>query len=404
MSQGSSHSDRHRLGAPSHHVDVPETVGFDLDAYLQEDFAYAVDGPDQPPLLPPKDDPKIIQETLNKVHGDSGSEEILESPPVERTPHYTFIAPALPPIRFSLNAGDFSQLFNGANGPLDLRPMEDAARRADRDSSPSPNNTLPRTNGYINGDALLGTQKDLLTLTPRLSTMPLGPSSTHRPAPASSIGPAIQKGTENQKEPLNNESMETRTPTTSITVTEPNAAAATLQFHPPDLVQQRFKEVLQDARDREANQLKLDRVFAEAILDAMENRGEETNNLKAHLDGFKVCIHPKRLTRPNLLMVHQKRTSRQYMDGLTVAQTEYDKELRARREAETEITRLRVLLSGQAAKLTALSGDARRRAARQEFSEELHNSLSGLQEDLSKLKVERDIALAELEELSASKG
>ena len=34
------------------------------------------------------------------------------------------------------------------------------------------------------------------------------------------------------------------------------------------------------------------------------------------------------------------------MDGLTVAQTEYDRELKARRDAEAEVTRLRVLLSG----------------------------------------------------------
>jgi hypothetical protein len=46
------------------------------------------------------------------------------------------------------------------------------------------------------------------------------------------------------------------------------------------------------------------------------------------------------------------------MDGLNVAQSEYDREVRARRDAEAEVTRLRVLLSGQAMKLTALSGEA----------------------------------------------
>ena len=91
------------------------------------------------------------------------------------------------------------------------------------------------------------------------------------------------------------------------------------------------------------------------------------------------------------------------MDGLTVAQTEYDRELKQRRELEAEVTRLRVLLSGQAARLTALSGDSRRQELRQQLTKELNKNLSGLEQDLSKLKVERDMTLAEMEELAASK-
>jgi hypothetical protein len=88
---------------------------------------------------------------------------------------------------------------------------------------------------------------------------------------------------------------------------------------------------------------------------------------------------------------------------LTVAQTEYDRELKARRDAEAEVTRLRVLLSGQAARLTVLSEDHRRQELRQQLSKELNDNLSGLEHDLSRLKVERDVTLAEVEELSANK-
>lgn len=98
-----------------------------------------------------------------------------------------------------------------------------------------------------------------------------------------------------------------------------------------------------------------------------------------------------------------QRTSKQYIDGLTVAQTEYDRELKARRDAEAEVTRLRVLLSGQVARLTALSGDSRKEELRQQLSRELNDNLSGLEHDLSKLRVERDMTLAEVEELSATK-
>lgn len=89
------------------------------------------------------------------------------------------------------------------------------------------------------------------------------------------------------------------------------------------------------------------------------------------------------------------------MDGLTVAQVEYDRELTGRRDAEAEVTRLRVLLSGQTARLTVLAGDSRRQELRQQMSKELHENLSGLEHDVSKLKVQRDMTLAEVEELSA---
>lgn len=98
-----------------------------------------------------------------------------------------------------------------------------------------------------------------------------------------------------------------------------------------------------------------------------------------------------------------QRESKRYIDGLTVAQAEYDRELKARRDAEAEVTRLRVLLSGQAVRITALSGDTRRQELRQQLSKELNDNLSDLEHDLSRLKVERDVTLAEVEELSAKR-
>ena len=88
---------------------------------------------------------------------------------------------------------------------------------------------------------------------------------------------------------------------------------------------------------------------------------------------------------------------------MTVAQTEYDRELKARRDAEAEVTRLRVLLSGQAARLTALSGDTKRQEVRQQIGKDYSENLTGLEEEMSRLKAERDMTLAEMEELSALK-
>ena len=87
------------------------------------------------------------------------------------------------------------------------------------------------------------------------------------------------------------------------------------------------------------------------------------------------------------------------MEGLTVAQVEYDRELKARRDAEAEVTRLRVLLSAQTARLTVISNDNRRQEQKQKSMRDAHDSLVGLENDLSRLIVQRDVLLSEVQEL-----
>jgi hypothetical protein len=91
------------------------------------------------------------------------------------------------------------------------------------------------------------------------------------------------------------------------------------------------------------------------------------------------------------------------MDGLTVAYEEYEAELNARRGVEAEVTRLRILLSGQAARITALSGQSRREELHRQLAFDHRESLSALEMDLAKLKVERDMALLEMEEIASSR-
>ena len=91
------------------------------------------------------------------------------------------------------------------------------------------------------------------------------------------------------------------------------------------------------------------------------------------------------------------------LDGLSMANDEYKQELTARRNAEEEVSRLKIEVSGQAARITALSGDDRRREAQRKLTQEMSDSMSVLESDLSKLRAERDMTLAEVEELSASK-
>jgi hypothetical protein len=67
------------------------------------------------------------------------------------------------------------------------------------------------------------------------------------------------------------------------------------------------------------------------------------------------------------------------------------------------VQRLKAQLHGQNARLTQYTAEEKGREIKELLSKDLNENLSGLQRDVSKLKVERDLTLAEMEELSATK-
>lgn len=93
----------------------------------------------------------------------------------------------------------------------------------------------------------------------------------------------------------------------------------------------------------------------------------------------------------------------QFAAGMNASQVEYDRELATRRDAQTEVRRLRVLVQEQAAKLSALAGEQRKRDILEENSRKISTNLVGLEKEMSKLKVERDMTMAEVAELSTNK-
>lgn len=84
---------------------------------------------------------------------------------------------------------------------------------------------------------------------------------------------------------------------------------------------------------------------------------------------------------------------------MTVAGEEYDREVALRRELEAEITRLRAQVHGQTARLSVISGDEKRAENMRRRSNDLAVSLTGLEREMSRLKAQRDMTLAEVEEL-----
>ncbi|KAF5370661.1 hypothetical protein D9758_001839 [Tetrapyrgos nigripes] len=344
--------------------------------------------PPPPPITLPSDseNERLDSSALSTTALES---DASESSPVERrTSRATFIAPALPPIRFSLNTADFSDLFSSVGGHS-LKNLETLANATDKQehkpkrideeadvpNTPPPTAASVQLNGHSADDYESG-KLDRSSSVKSLRTLGREAEATSRQTTRGRAASDSRNGS----------SDDLVTPIAQITLTPPvnGTSKAAKTDTSPDLVFSRLQEVMRDAKERGAQQLKLDRGFVEAIVEAMAVRKAETSELRGSLDGMK-------------------RASRQYIEGLTVAQTEYDRELKARRDAEAEVTRLRVLLSGQAARLTALTGDSKKQELRQQMTKDLNDNLSGLERDLSKLKAQRDMALVEVEELAASK-
>ncbi|KAG1900574.1 RhoGAP-domain-containing protein [Suillus fuscotomentosus] len=396
--------------SPCHRADVPHSIesGTDTDAEGDGSRKSSDDSPSPTtpaPPVPPKEHRAKARANELKLdidpdasamsHMDSHSDE---SSPVERTSVATFIAPALlPPIRFSMTGSDFSDFLRSVGGMPSLKSLDQIAEGDDSrkdESLPSPA-AISVANGKSRNSGSAANDKDRLErVIPTTSRQPhdhqrdpsncsqsLDAETKDRSSPESHY-PSLHGHEARHERLASNASLDSNA---RIVVTLPDSTISMpVSSDSYDLVIRRLHEVLDDASEHGYQQLKLDKNFIGAIITSMKQRRIEYEELKYKYDGTK-------------------RASQQYIEGLTVARKEHDRELVARRNAEAEVTRLRVLLSGQAAKLTALNGEANRSETRRQLSQELAKRLNLLEHDLSHLKAERDMTLAELEELCASK-
>lgn len=135
-----------RPPSPSYRADVPHGIesGTDTEAEFEVSRLYGSDE-DRPPVPPPKEakkskmgtrPPELKLDTgmdINDDGSDAGqldSEISSELSPEDetvqqQTSHSTFIAPALPPIRFSMGAADFADLLKSVEGPQPLKSISE---------------------------------------------------------------------------------------------------------------------------------------------------------------------------------------------------------------------------------------------------------------------------------------
>lgn len=359
-----------RSTSPHHQVDVPHGIEDGSDSEALGDGGPMLDEHHPLPPAPTGDNDNsnthspVLSEDLDASipSQHEASDDLSESSPVERTSRATFIAPALPPIRFSLNTADFAELLSSVQGNKlkSLDQMVTLLREPDGPSTPKASRE--------------SSEKDLTAVIPQATTAD-EPKQIHLQKSLLESLPEERQALSIPPE-INDVEGEPSQSVDGLHVSElgPSENWLISQLH----------GIVQGSREQGVKQIQLDVDFVENVVVTLESRKTVCDDLKEKFDGMK-------------------RSSKNFIDGVLVAQAEYDREWKARRDAEAEITRLRVLLSGQAAKLTAMSGEDRRRELRQQMSKELNDNLSGLEHDLSRLKLERDITLAEMEELSSTK-
>jgi hypothetical protein len=417
--------------SPSHRIDVPHGIESGTDTDPENDGEAPAPPPKMSaPVLPPPrpETPEGAPRSAdmrtprpNGTHSPASAVDADMSVAADTTVgeeqvharHSTFIAPALPPIRISLGAGDFSDFLRSYNDPrasasmpplAELSPTQEGGvspTQQEGEHSPDPAHSTASGGSW---DRVLASEAsasgtDSALTTPAeptffkddaASVSTIGAGTTVPPEPRIADGgvdafPTYQGG------PLDmlpdggaaaaNDGGKARE---RLESTASLSGVRVARGDPSDLITRRLRSALAEAGRRGVAHVNLDHDFVQAIVLVLEQRRSDSEQMRGRLD----------------LM---RRASQQYVDGLSAAQGEYEEELRARRFAETEVTRLRVLLNDQAARISAMSADARRGDLHRQLSRELAENLGVLERNMSRLRVERDMTLAEVEELESSK-
>jgi cell division protein FtsB len=275
----------------------------------------------------------------------------------------------LPTMSFSLSDPDFAVLLNemetaegSKNSPQKVRTPEATSAQAS-DGEDTMGSALSRSSNMnslanaANGEAV----------TPSPSRTLLSPNDKPSPSPVNTLR---RRGS---KESIMSVRME------------------------PDSSFQALAELVAGLKPDDDNKVSVDySLLSEAI--------REHHVLKEAADTLKAKYTGAKVSPSSMISADKQRSSQQYSDGLVVAGEEYDKESQRRRELETEIARLRSQLHGQSARLSLISSDERRQERLNRRSQDLASNLTGLERDISRLRAQRDINLAEIEELQSKRG
>ena len=274
-----------RSASPAHRADVPHNIesGTDTENENEDENKNELKRPRRilPPAPPPKDSKgtrSVTYETEADINtsemsqvGDV-SEDLLESLRVERMSHSTFIAPALPPIRFSLNTTDFSELLGSVGGMTSLKSLDDAAmliRQKQNDNAFTPPSLVATPTSEEN------------------ATLPLSETRNSQ-APTS---PAVHSSSDIYDD--ESSYLRIHPDQTQITITEPESTnAVSLGRNTSDLIYKTLRESSNNAKKTGARHLHVDINLVDAIIKLIESQKAEYHNLTGKMEGMNVGNFP----------------------------------------------------------------------------------------------------------------
>ena len=354
-------SPAYKAGSPAHKVDVPRGIESGTDTSDGEREPSTKERTRKPSLSSSKDAKKsrlqpshVDLETKQQASQEEPGEDTLlnsagdidtedESSPVERMSRSTFIAPAHPPIRFSVSGNGFQELLSqfdprdpsscSALGEL-LKMNEDAESRNDagssatslnpdggnegeRLSSPSSAATPTTIFGFSTGDnssvttisapSSQGHGDSFLVLDQPGTTNGVKSDLLQRQRSVrnTSSTSTSQSSSEKSRDPPASDDQRTRLdpnaiiyytdvglsePSPQFTVTSPESAAGrSAKLDQAAAVMKRLQDALQDTARRGTTQIILDQEFVQAVIMIFEQRRDENAKMKSKLDHIKVC-------------------------------------------------------------------------------------------------------------------
>jgi Rho-type GTPase-activating protein 1/2 len=357
-------SPAYKAGSPAHKVDVPRGIESGTDtsdgerepntkertrklSLSSSKEREAKKSRLQPAHLDPETKQSASQEEPGEdtfSAGDVDTDD--ESSPVERMSRSTFIAPAHPPIRFSVSGNGFQELLSqldprdpssfSALGEL-LKMNEDAESRNDasssatslsrndgaasneggRVSSPSSAATPTTVFGFSTGDnssvttisapSSQGHGDSFLVLDQAGTTNGVKSDllQRQRSVPNTSSTSSGRSSSEKSRDPPASDDQRTRLdpnaiiyhtdvglsePSPQFTVTTPESAAVrSAKLDQAAAVMKRLQDALQDTARRGMTQITLDQEFVQAVVMMVEQRRDENAKMKSKLDHIKVC-------------------------------------------------------------------------------------------------------------------
>lgn len=299
-----------RSTSPHHQVDVPHGIEDGSDSEALGDGGPMLDEHHPLPPAPTGDNDNsnthspVLSEDLDASipSQHEASDDLSESSPVERTSRATFIAPALPPIRFSLNTADFAELLSSVQGNKlkSLDQMVTLLREPDGPSTPKASRessekdltavipqattadepkqihlqkslleSLPEERQalsmYVDG-VVTFTHLNCLYRPPEISKKP---SSEDKPLPILNLLPDDVEGEPSQS-------------VDGLHVSElgPSENWLISQLH----------GIVQGSREQGVKQIQLDVDFVENVVVTLESRKTVCDDLKEKFDGMKVEV------------------------------------------------------------------------------------------------------------------